>query len=341
MPTALPNQAKIATLKHTMNTPLLQANQLSQAVRLLQESQVVALPSETVYGLAGLATSDQAVASIFRIKGRASDNPLISHFAHLDQLSNYAISPCPLAKELFNAFSPGPLTLILPSSSGISSLALAGQSSIAVRIPCHPLFQQILKQIDRPLVAPSANLSGRYSATSAAMVYAQLSGKIPAIVDGGACALGLESTVVLVQEGLATILRHGSITAEQIADLLGKHRLTLAPNLQVTGATSVLSPGTKYAHYQPQKPLHLFSNPANLTKASSASAAVLALSNLGLKPDLQTILFSDAAAYARGLYASLAAADEGDAKEIFAYYHVSLGDALCDRLYRAANGKFL
>ncbi|NIZ19967.1 L-threonylcarbamoyladenylate synthase [Entomospira culicis] len=331
-----------------MKTEILGEEQLDVVVDLLLRQEIVAIPTETVYGLAGDATSDEACKQIFRIKGRAMDNPLISHFAHRDQLANYDIALSPLAKSLLDAFSPGPITLILPHARGISGYAKANLSTIAVRIPAHPLAHRLLLAVDRPLVAPSANLSGRYSATSASMVYDQLSGLIPAILDGGSTALGLESTVVLVQADTVKILRFGTVTQADIADLLGDHRVEVAPTLRAQSSkySPILSPGMKYAHYQPQKPLTLFRTIEDLFRIKDLSDVFIIFMEVGedsamLTSYPHTVIFSDATTYAQGLYATLAKADASSAREIFAYYDASLGDALCDRLRRASGEKIL
>ncbi|NIZ41444.1 threonylcarbamoyl-AMP synthase [Spirochaetales bacterium BR193] len=334
-------------------TRIIGMDQLEQAVESLAKAEVVAMPTETVYGLAGDATSDQACREIFAIKGRAMDNPLISHFAHYDQLISYAPIIPSLAKDLFTAFSPGPLTIVLPASRHISAIATAGLSTFAVRIPMHPVAQELIRRFDRPLVAPSANLSGRYSSTSAQMVYDQLAGRIPLIIDGGVSSNGLESTVVLVQESSVTILRYGSITPTMLADVIGSSRLQVAESLRKSTESGerctdavVLSPGMKYAHYQPQVPLQLFRSTQALHLIQrSESVMVLMLGDRPLPhPDqdyLRVIRFDSVTEYAQKLYESFALADRLGVEQLMAYYDTHLGEALCDRLLRAAAYRFL
>lgn len=321
---------------------------MDQVVSLLMNQHIVAIPTETVYGLAGDACSDEACLAIYRIKKRAPDNPLISHFAHIDQLANYDIKLSSIAKELFNKFSPGPITLVLAGSRGISLYAKAHLSTVAVRIPSHTLTRRLLEAIDKPLVAPSANRSGRYSATTAAMVYDQLSGEIPAILDGGTTDLGLESTVVHVHENMATIVRFGSITYQQLQEVLGASHVSIAPALQHNNTCDypILSPGMKYAHYQPRYPLILFTEIANVHALNHKKNIVLLILQLHkndvVESDfLKVISFVDAVDYAKYFYASLSQADFLTPLSIIAYYNESLGDALCDRLKRSANYSFL
>nr|WP_281347574.1 L-threonylcarbamoyladenylate synthase [Entomospira nematocera] len=328
-------------------------DQLELAVASLLQEDIVAMPTETVYGLAGDATSDRACHRIFTIKGRAMDNPLISHFAHYDQIEGYAPVIPSLAKDLFDAFTPGPLTLVLPASRHISPIATAGLPTFAVRIPLHPVAQELIRRFDRPVVAPSANLSGRYSSTSAAMVYDQLAGRIPLIIDGGTSSNGLESTVVLVQERSVTILRYGTITPAMMAQVIGSSRLQVAESLRIARESAqhdanqvVLSPGMKYAHYQPRVPLQLFRTVEDLHQTiCDNNVMILILGDAPLpKPDAhykRVLRYDTPTVYAQKLYESFALADALGVGQLFAYYDTHLGEALSDRLLRAAAYRFL
>jgi L-threonylcarbamoyladenylate synthase len=334
-----------------MDTKILRSNQIAVAVELLARGEVLAMPTETVYGLAADATNDSACAAVFAIKKRPPDNPLIVHFASQHHLEQHQGKLSSLATDLLQAFAPGPITLVLPSASGISSLALAGQSNLAVRIPAHPVAQQLIAQLNRPLVAPSANLSGRYSATSCTMVLDQLRGLIPAIIDGGSCSLGIESTVVHLQPHHATILRYGSLSQLDIERVVGKNNLSIAAHLHHPASSQSslpTSPGTRYAHYQPRTPLLLFESAGQLRsyllKERLERCVILAPAGVvdkSLCNDTNSMIFSSASHYAQSLYGSLSRADALRSKMILAYYHSQLGDALCDRLLRAAAYQFV
>ena len=205
----------------------------------------VAMPTETVYGLAADATSGEAVARIYAAKGRPSFNPLIVHVAGLEQAERIGILG-ETARALAARYWPGPLTLVMPlrADAGIASLVTAGLPTIALRASAHPVMQGVIAATGRPLAAPSANASGAISPTRAAHVLASLGGRIPLILDGGATAHGLESTIVAVDEGGLRLLRHGPISAEE----LGAGGLEAGP---------IEAPGQLASHYAPSKPLRL------------------------------------------------------------------------------------
>lgn len=197
---------------------------IQEAVSLLQNGEVVALPSETVYGLAANIFFEDAVRSIFAIKGRPSDNPLIVHVADVENVRPLVSELSPLAEALFRYFSPGPLTLILPKSEKVSSYVTAGRQDVAIRIPSHPVFRAVLRE-GLALAAPSANASGRPSPTKAQHVYDDLKGKLQLILDGGEASIGLESTVlrILEEEVSLEILRPGFLTKEDFEFFLAEH----------------------------------------------------------------------------------------------------------------------
>ena len=222
-----------------MTAAILHATQadIARAVAALARGELVAIPTETVYGLAGLALDPRALAQIFAAKARPTFDPLIAHVApgphgtHLQALARAGLVDLaqltPAARQsaqrLTDAFWPGPLTLVLPRAAGVPDLCTAGLDSVAVRMPAHPVAQAILTQLGRPLAAPSANRFGRVSPTTAAHVYAELGERIGWIVDGGPCAIGVESTVVAVQaDGACALLRPGGVTATQIAAVAGQ-----------------------------------------------------------------------------------------------------------------------
>ncbi|WP_407269290.1 L-threonylcarbamoyladenylate synthase [Radiobacillus sp. PE A8.2] len=225
-----------------------------EAAELLQKEQVIAFPTETVYGLGANASNERAVSKIFEAKGRPSDNPLIVHVANAEQINHYVTTIPEVAKQLIEAFMPGPLTIILPSNGTIAQTVTAGLSTIAIRIPDHPVAQALLKATQLPLAAPSANRSGRPSPTTAAHVHNDLDGRIAGILDAGPTGVGVESTVVDCTSEVPTILRPGGITLEQLEQVVGA--VNVDPAL-LEGQLQPKSPGMKYNHYQPEVPLWL------------------------------------------------------------------------------------
>ena len=226
--------------------------EINLAVEALKKGELVAFPTETVYGLGADATSDQAVAKLFAAKGRPSFNPLISHVA--DAAAAFALGAFSAdAKKLAEVFWPGPLTIVVQRAAKcpVSLLASAGLPSIALRVPNHPLALELLGAVGRPIVAPSANLSGRISPTTAAHVKRGLGKKVSVILDGGPCAVGVESTVVSFMNERATLLRPGGLERDAIEQALG-HALEVEMN-----STQPHSPGQMESHYAPHAHLRL------------------------------------------------------------------------------------
>lgn len=229
--------------------------QISQAADLLINNEVVAFPTETVYGLGGNAKNDEAVAKIFAAKGRPSDNPLIIHIAEKEQLNAFVEEIPEKAAQLMKQFWPGPLTLIFEKKEGaLSDNATAGLSTVAVRMPDHPVALAIISASGLPIAAPSANRSGRPSPTTAEHVWEDLNGKIAGVVDGGPTGVGVESTVVDCTEFIPVILRPGGVTKEQLEAVIGE--VSVDPAL-VDKGEAPKSPGMKYRHYAPDAPLTL------------------------------------------------------------------------------------
>ncbi|MBL9052284.1 MAG: threonylcarbamoyl-AMP synthase [Tabrizicola sp.] len=224
---------------------------LAQAARLLAEGKLVAFPTETVYGLGGDARSDLAVARIYEAKGRPSFNPLIVHLPDLAAVERIATLG-PKARNLASAFWPGPLTLVLPlrDDAGLSPLVTAGLPTVAIRIPAHPLAQKLLRAFGGPVAAPSANPSGRISPTRADHVLDGLSGRIAAVLDGGPCAVGLESTIVQADPD-PTLLRPGGVPREALEACLGQPLSIGGDGVKPT------SPGQLASHYAPEAALRL------------------------------------------------------------------------------------
>ncbi|MBR5520176.1 MAG: threonylcarbamoyl-AMP synthase, partial [Clostridia bacterium] len=205
-----------------METKLLTTEAVGEAAEILVRGGLVAIPTETVYGLAADAFNAEAVASIFTAKGRPQDNPLIVHISDLSQIYDLAAVVPESAKLLAERFWPGPLTLVLPRKASVPDTVTAGLDSVAIRFPAHPVAQAVIAAAKTPLAAPSANLSGSPSPTTAQHVMHDLSGRIDAVLDGGASDVGLESTVLSLVGEIPVLLRPGGVTYEQLCDALGE-----------------------------------------------------------------------------------------------------------------------
>lgn len=300
---------------------------IRQAAQFLRHGRLVAFPTETVYGLGADASNGEAVARLYAAKGRPAFNPLIAHVASRDaahMLARFDVD----AEKLAAAFWPGPLTLVLPKRKDcpVADLALAGLDSVAVRVPAHSLAQALLAAFGGPVVAPSANRSGHVSPTSAAHVLADLRGRIDMVIDGGPCAVGVESTIVACL-GEPMLLRPGGVAREDIERVLG-HALVMA----ATSDDAPLAPGMLSSHYAPKAKLRLeASTPrageALLAFGPSAPTGALNLSPRGDLTEAAANLFS----HLRALDASGAAAIA-----VMTVPHEGLGEAINDRLARAA-----
>lgn len=222
---------------------------VAEAAELIRRGEVVGIPTETVYGLGGNAFDGEAVKKIFEVKGRPADNPLIAHVHTGYDLSKIVDYDPPIAQKLREAFLPGPLTLVYPSTGKVSPYVSCGLDTLAVRVPSHEGAQKLLKELDLPVVAPSANLSRHVSPTSAQHVYDDFAGKIPLILDGGECLGGIESTVCDITGEIPVILRPGLITREMIARVCGDCAVYAA---EAKAGEKVKSPGVLYKHYSPR-----------------------------------------------------------------------------------------
>ncbi|MFW5749657.1 MAG: L-threonylcarbamoyladenylate synthase [Halanaerobium sp.] len=226
-----------------------------EAAELLKSGELVALPTETVYGLAADALNPEAVKKIFRAKGRPQDNPLIVHIADQSQLAQLTAGEISdRAEKLMEKFWPGPLTIIFSKNDRVPAETSAGLQTIAIRMPAHPLMLAVIECSGLALAAPSANTSGFPSPTRAEHVYNDLESKIPLILDGGRCHFGVESTVIDIRGAEIKVLRPGGISREEISQFLGEE-VVLAAEVK---EDQVLSPGMKYRHYAPQKKLYIF-----------------------------------------------------------------------------------
>lgn len=222
------------------------------AAQFLKNGEVVAFPTETVYGLGAPIFQPKTIEKIFSVKGRARDNPLIAHIADLKDCEKIAVDLPETFFLLAEHFFPGPLTLVVRKNDKIPAIVSAGLETIAIRMPKHPIALALIRAVGEPLVAPSANISGRPSSTTAEHVLADFKGKIAAVLDGGPCQHGMESTVIdLVSFEKPTLLRHGALSKQEIESVL---QMEIA--VYTKGPKS--SPGMKYRHYAPQVPVHVY-----------------------------------------------------------------------------------
>ena len=320
-------------------------NDIQRAVQLLRQGELVALPTETVYGLGADALNPDAVAKIFAAKGLPSDHPLIVHLADASQIMTWAREVPKDAIALARAFWPGPLTLILKRDESVPDLVTGGQDTVGLRVPNHPVALELLRAFGSGVAAPSANRFGRISPTTAAHVRKELGERVALILDGGACAVGLESTIVDLSRGVPVILRPGAIGADDIARVLGRRpRLRSeveAGNAAEQGATPRVS-GALAAHYAPRTPLELVATDALAAQARPGDAV---LARCAAPASLAEGVAwaqapADPAGYGHDLYAQLRRLDESGAARILVEAPPASPDwaAVADRLGRAAVG---
>ena len=322
----------------------------SQAIDLLKAGELVAFPTETVYGLGAVATNDKAVAKIFEAKGRPSDNPLIVHVGTIEEINRYVTSISEKAKICMDVFWPGPLTLVMEAKQDVlASNVTAGLSTVGIRMPNHPVALALLQQLGEPVAAPSANKSGKPSPTKAEHVADDLKGIIPLIIDGGATGIGLESTVLDVTLNPPVILRPGGITKEMIETVIGEvveptiaeHKIEATPK----------APGMKYTHYAPKAPVYLIDATTNVEQAIKTlqqkghKVALIAFNEykncnsdyffaLGESTNLEEV--------GTNLYGALRSCDKTEATIILATVTSSdgVGSAIMNRLQKAAGEKW-
>lgn len=233
-----------------------EAELLIEGVRWLQAGELVAFPTETVYGLGANALDASACSKIFVAKGRPQDNPLIVHVCSLNMANMLVEGWTPEAELCARHFWPGPLTLVLPKTADVPDVVTGGLANVAIRMPSHPVALRLIEETGLPIAAPSANLSGKPSPTRGSHVWRDMKGKIPLILDAGACPVGLESTVLDVSGGIPTILRPGGISKEQLEAVLGEVRIDNPTKNQAPKA-----PGMKYRHYAPRGEMILMVGP--------------------------------------------------------------------------------
>jgi len=305
---------------------------LQKAADLLIEGSVVAFPTETVYGLGACVFLEEAVKKIFLAKGRPSDNPLIAHICDLDSLEQIAQDIPKVFYRLAEAFFPGPLTLIVPKRKEVPSIVSAGLDTIAVRMPSHKTARDLIRLVGSPLVAPSANLSGKPSSTEVSHVLDDFSGKIAGVVLGEASNIGIESTVVNLMDGKIEILRPGAISQKEIETCLGQEISVFMP--KANSSDPLPSPGMKYRHYAPNAKVRVFYSEEEALKSYDASleSKKMVLSNQPFEK-LKTFPLTQGS-----FYSYLRLADKENYEEIFIICDLEVQDnkGLMNRIEKSA-----
>ena len=330
---------------------------IATAGKLLKDGELVAIPTETVYGLAADALNGEAVANIFKAKGRPMDNPLIVHIADLSQVDDLVAFVPPVLEDLAKAFWPGPLTVIMEKSDLIPDEVSAGLDTVAIRMPSHPVARAIIKAAGTPLAAPSANTSGMPSPTTAAHVLHDMDGKIAAVVDGGPCEVGVESTVLTLCTRVPRILRPGRVTPEDLFDVLGEVEVDDAVLGQLAEGAVAASPGMKYKHYSPKAEVYIVDGSAEgfakyvnekVAERAADEAAVAALVFDGEESLVNCVTLpfgaeDDSLGQAEHLFDDLRRADELGVSDIYVRCPSAegVGLAVMNRLLRAAEFRII
>ena len=333
-----------------MNTLLLNAaapDTAQAAANLIKAGQLVAIPTETVYGLGADGLNPEAVKKIFEAKGRPQDNPLILHIHSAEQIELFCHDVPKAAYILAERFWPGPLTMVLPAKDCVPKCTTAGLSTVAVRCPDNDVTREIIRLSGCPVAAPSANISGKPSTTTAQHVFHDHNGKIPAIVDGGACRVGVESTIVDLTEERPRLLRPGGITPEQLLEVLGDLVVDKAVTAQIDKDAVVKAPGMKYKHYAPQCQVVIVSGSREKAAAYIRSHFTAGDRVLCFEEELPLYDGCDPLAYGKeadvdslsaGLFAALRVLDDPSIGMVFARCPVGGGVAYAvqNRLKKAA-----
>jgi L-threonylcarbamoyladenylate synthase len=307
----------------------------AEAAEMLTAGKVVALPTETVYGLGGHAFDAHAVAAVFAAKDRPHFDPLIVHLADIDSVSDIAADFPEPARRLADAFWPGPLTLVLPKRDLVPDLVTAGLRTVAVRVPAHPLMRHVLELTGFPIAAPSANLFGRLSPTTAEHVHEQLGDRIELILDGGPCRVGLESTIVGFRDGRPQLLRPGGVSFEEIERIVGPVTIPTQTDEQQPAA-----PGQLPSHYAPRTPLIVTESVPDPAPEPNSGALLIRPRPVSGYSAVEVLSRSgDLTEAAANFFSALNQLDRAGLAVVFAEWfpELGLGRALNDRLRRAAD----
>lgn len=319
-------------------------NDICFAAELINQGEVVGMPTETVYGLAANALDTDAVGKIFEAKGRPQDNPLIVHLSDIEMMDKYVFNVPDIAYDIAEKFCPGPLTMVLPKRDIIPDITSAGLDTVGIRIPFHKTARELISACGKPLAAPSANLSGSPSPTTAQHVMNDMCGRIPAVIDGGACAVGVESTVISFENNSIRLLRPGYVTVEDL-------RIFGVPVLCDKGITEavaegekVLSPGMKYKHYSPKANVTLVNGELEdfikyVAEHNGENVYAMIYNSDEASYPFRYLTYGDTAEeQAARVFAQLRSFDEIGAKQVYVRCPVQdgVGFAVYNRLLRSA-----
>ncbi len=321
---------------------------LAAADEVLKRGDVAAIPTETVYGLAADALNEEAVKKIFAAKGRPADNPLIVHICDIKQLTALVEEVPEKAKQLAARFWPGPLTMIMKKSGLVSKTVSGGLDTVAVRMPSSPAARAIIERCSMPLAAPSANLSGSPSPTNAKYVFDDMNGRIPLIIDGGSCEIGVESTVISLAEEPPRLLRPGGVTLEEMTAVIGEITVDEAVLNRLAEGKKAASPGMKYKHYAPKADITIIKGSFEQFKelVTKDSAAALCFDGEGELLGCPYVEYggkADAYSQSARLFSALRELDEIGARKVYARCPDTsgMGLAVYNRLIRAAGFKII
>lgn len=322
----------------------------AQAVNLLKNGEVVAFPTETVYGLGAVALNDEAVKKIYIAKGRPSDNPLIVHIGTKDELAQYVPEIPHVAQKCIDQFWPGPLTIILKANENLFAPSVTKLPTVGFRMPNHPVALELLQKLKLPVAAPSANRSGKPSPTKASHVMEDLLGRIAAVIDGGETGVGLESTVLDLSTNTPTILRPGGVTREMLEEVIGE--VSVPTVAEQDAGIAPKAPGMKYTHYAPNAPVYLIASDqqaiheaVEALRSKGERVALIAPEKFAhphARANFSVGEAGDLHTYSSLLYDALRSCDKTDATIILATTteKSGVGAAIMNRLEKAAVGYF-
>lgn len=320
---------------------------ISYCAELIKSGEVVGMPTETVYGLAANAFDEAAVKKIFKAKKRPADNPLIVHIADINMIKGLVTDIPDVALAVCEKFWPGPITIILPKSDKIPSVTSGGLDTVGIRLPSNQVARELIRASGLPLAAPSANLSGSPSPTTASHVFDDMNGRIPAILDDGSCSVGVESTVISFENDIIRLLRPGKISVDDLKSVASGVVIDRGVLEVISNDTRVKSPGMKYRHYSPKADVTLVSGSIDfferyVTERNSDDTYALIFDSDNISDDIKSIKFGDSSEQqAVRIFAILREIDKIGAKNVYARCPSKdgVGLAVYNRMLRAAGFK--
>lgn len=322
---------------------------IEYCAKLIKSGEVVGMPTETVYGLAANAYDEDAVKKIFIAKKRPADNPLIVHIADIDMLKELTANIPKIAIAVCEKFWPGPLTVVLPKCNKIPLITSGGLDTVGIRLPSNKIARELIKECGLPLAAPSANLSGSPSPTTAEHVYDDLNGSIPAIIDGGSCSIGVESTVISFENDIIRLLRPGGISVDDLKTVASDVIIDKGVLEIISNDAKVKSPGMKYKHYSPKADITLIDGPIEffekyVSEHNSVDTYALIFDGDNISKDIKSIKYGvSSEQQAERIFDVLREVDKIGAKKVFARCPSKdgIGLAVYNRMLRAAGFKVI